>query len=527
MTLSDQVAEIGNRIERTGIRIKEALSVIDATFDDQMSRLHASSPYEAFTGLNTLIDRTVHGARIESFGPRKGTSRFHTLEIHTEEGEILGYLNMLHLKRPLPCYYLVYVEVMPSFRGLGLGSRILSAFMGFLKDEGAVGLLDNIIPADEPSYEMYRRVGWKVLAEYVENDVSDELATYMIFIPDSVRSSLLKEDLVRILLSLKKRRAVIDMHYNVDMVKRTIEEFVSIYRALVQLFHDELASGASPPLLRFMFTRLTTKLIGFHRRITTLIGYTGGESLQQLSFSDDVLGLPIQPYSLWNLAGEDAGAWGDHEVLRGLPHDLKEEPTFFIESLPLYKRPYVSDWMKKTGAHPCAPLTIGDLLDCGLDPTRLREFHHEGVDYIFERIAPLLFSSLLKKRDFLRRVEQVVSGVRFRQAIGQVNPILLIFRDRGNTYVLRRKLGGVHSQEALDQLMTMPHLKELNRAVRIDTAVTGTIKDARDFLRKEFASSFRREIDELTYFVPWDIEQNFPRVTVDVSGISLNTLWIS
>jgi hypothetical protein len=124
-------------------------------------------------------------------------------------------------------------------------------------------------------------------------------------------------------------------------------------------------------------------------------------------------------------------------------------------------------------------------------------------------------------------VEQVVSGVRFRQAIGQVNPILLIFRDRGNTYVLRRKLGGVHSQEALDQLMTMPHLKELNRAVRIDTAVTGTIKDARDFLRKEFASSFRREIDELTYFVPWDIEQNFPRVTVDVSGISLNTLWIS
>jgi phytoene dehydrogenase-like protein len=93
--------------------------------------------------------------------------------------------------------------------------------------------------------------------------------------------------------------------------------------------------------------------------------------------------------------------------------------------------------------------------------------------------------------------------------------------------VLRRKLGGVHSQEALDQLITMPHLKELNRAVGIDTALTSTIKDARDFLRKEFAPRFRREIDELTYFVPWDVERNLPSVTVDVSGISLNTLWIS
>jgi GNAT superfamily N-acetyltransferase len=524
MTLTDQVAEIGNRIERTGIRIKEALSVIDVTFDD---RLHASSPYEAFAGLNTLIDRTVHGARVESFRPRKGTPRFHTLEIHTEEGEILGYLNMLHLKRPLPCYYLVYVEVMPSFRGLGLGSRILSAFMGFLKDEGAVGLLDNIIPADEPAYEMYRRLGWRVLAEYMGNGIADELATFMVFIPDSVRSSHLEEDFMSILVSLQKKRSVIDMHDNEDMVRRTIEEFRSIYGALVQLFHDELASGASPPLLRFMFTRLTTKLIGFRRRITTLIGYTGGESLQQLSFSDDVLNLPIQPYSLWNLTREDAGAWGDHEVLRGLPHDLKEEPTFFIESLPLYKRPYLSDWMKKTGAHPSAPLTIGDLIDCGLDPTRLREFHHEGVDYIFERISPLFFSSLIKKRDFLRKVEKATSGVRFRRAIGRVNPILLIVRDRGNTYVLRRKLGGVHSQEALDQLITMPHLKELNRAVGIDTALTSTIKDARDFLRKEFAPRFRREIDELTYFVPWDVERNLPSVTVDVSGISLNTLWIS
>jgi len=523
MTLADQVAEIGNRIERTGIRLKEALSVIDVTFDD---RLHTSSPYEAFAGLNLLIDRTVHGARIERFHPQKGASRFHTLEIHTEEGEILGYLNMLHLKRPLPCYYLVYVEVMPSFRGLGLGSRILSAFMGFLKEEGAVGLLDNIISAHEPSYELYRRLGWKALTEYMERGLTDEFATYMIFIPDSVRSSHLRQHLTRILFSLKRKRAVIDMHDNEDMVRRTIEEFQSICGALVELFRDELASGTSPPLLRFMFTRLTTKLIGFHRRISTLIGYTGGESLEQLTFSDDVLKLPVQPYSLWNLPREDAGVWGDHEVLKRLPRDLIEEPTFFIERLPFYNRPYLSGWLARRGGYPSGPLTIGDLFECGLDPTRLREFHHEGVDYIFERMSPLFFPSLMKRRDFLKKVETTISGVRFRNAVARVNPILLIVRDRGNTYVLRRKVRGVHSQEALDQLMT-PHLKELNRAVGIDAAVTGTVKNARDFLKKEFASRFRREIDELTYFVPWDIERNLPGVTVDVSGISLSTLWIS
>jgi hypothetical protein len=329
------------------------------------------------------------------------------------------------------------------------------------------------------------------------------------------------------LSELEKKRAVIDMHDNEDMVRRTIDEFRSIYRTLQQLFRDELSSGDAPPLLRFMFTRLTTKLIGFRRRIATLIGYTGGESLEQLSFSEDVLTLPIQPYSLWHLAGEDAGVWGDHEILKSLPRDLKEDPTFFIEGLPFYQRPYVSRWIERTGAEPRAPLTIRDLFDCGLDPSRLREFNHEGVDYIFERTAPVFFSSLIKKRDFLRRVERVVSGVRFRQALGEINPILLIFRDRGNTYILRRKLKGVHSPEALDQLMTVPHLRELNSTVRIDAAIRSTIKEATDFMKKQFSPSLRREIDDLTYFVPWDIEQNFPKVTVDVNGVSLNTLWIS
>ncbi|OPX95384.1 MAG: hypothetical protein A4E58_02129 [Syntrophorhabdus sp. PtaB.Bin006] len=527
MTLSDQVAEIGERIEKTGIRLKEALSVIDMTFEDQLNRLETSSPYEAFRGLSALFDRTVRGSKIEHFRPRDDCRHFHTLEIHSEKGENLGYANMLYLKRVIPCYYLVYVEVMPSFRGLGLGNRILTTFMEFVREKRAVGLLDNIVPADEPTYEIYMKLGWKVLSDFSGNGGSDEWTNYMVYIPESIQSAHLKDHLTRILFNLTKRRSVIDMHDNEDMVKRTIEEFRSVYQALIQLFDDEHTSGASNPLMRFMFTRLATQLIGFRRRIATLIGYTGGESLSQISFSDRINELPIQPYSPWNLEEEDAGVWGDEGVLRNLPGELKEEPTFFIEGLPFYRRPYLNSHAERVGTGPTRPLKISDLFDLGLDPTRLKEFHHEGVDYIFERAAPLFFSSLVGRRAFLKKVEKSLSGLHLHGVAIRTNPIILIFRDRGNVYILRRKVEGIHSQEALDQLRTVPYLTEMNRAVGVDRAIMNVISDTRNLLKKRFHSVPRQEIEDLTYFVPWDIEKNIPRLRVDISKISLDTLWIA
>ena len=142
-----------------------------------------------------------------------------------------------------------------------------------------------------------------------------------------------------------------------------------------------------------MFTRLATRLIGFHRRIESLIGYTGGESLEQLSFSDTIKGLALQPYSLWRFGEEDGGMWGNEEILQSLPRELKEDPTIYIENLPFYRRPYLYNWMKRTGLQPSQTLSISDLLDFRFDPTRLREFHHKGVKYIFERVSPLLFTS--------------------------------------------------------------------------------------------------------------------------------------
>ena len=268
----------------------------------------------------------------------------------------------MYLKSVIPCYYLVYVEVMPSFRGLGLGDRILNAFMEFVRDKKAVGLLDNIIPPGEITYEIYTKLGWRKIKDHIGNGVADGWGNYMVFVPDSVQLDDFKNKLVKFLFNLSKKRPVIDMHDNEDMVKRTIEEFRSIYRALEELFHVEISSGNSNPLMRFMFTRLTTKLIGFRRRIAALIGYTGGESLEQISFSDRIKELPILPYSLWNLEKDHVGIWGEKEVLRSLPSRLTEEPTFFIESLPIYERPYFHDWMEKVKTRPFR--SLNDIRSC-------------------------------------------------------------------------------------------------------------------------------------------------------------------
>ena len=525
--ISQEIAEIGKRIERKGIRLKDALSIIDMTLQDQTTQSKGLSPYEAFTHLNKLIGMTVHGVKIERFKPRGNRRPFHTLEIQSEERDILGYLNMIYLKRVTPCYYLVYVEVVSSFRGLGLGNKILNVFMEFVKDKRAIGLLDNIIPPEEVTYDLYTKAGWKNVKDFIGGRIADGWGNYMVFVPDSIQTHDLKNQLIKSLFSLNKKRAVIDMHDNEDMVNRTIREFRSVYQALEEIFDAEISSRTSNPLMRFMFTRLTTKLMGFRRRITTLIGYTGGESLEQISFSDRIRELPIQPYSLWNLGKDPLRIWGDKKVLKNLPDRLKEEPTFFIESLPPYGRPYLHKSIEKMGRGPSPSLKISDLLDFGFDPTRLRQFHHDGVDYIFERVSPHLFPSLVRKKRFLEKTDKYFSGLRFQGATLQTNPPLLVLRDRGNIYVLRKKVEGIHSEEALDQLRLSPNLKGMNRAAGLDRMMVRTIKDIHDYLETKFKPRFREEIEDLTYFCPWNIEMNFPKVHVDITGASLETVWLA
>ncbi len=527
MTLPEQIDQIGTRIKKTGMRAADALALINFTFDEQMERLDAPSPYAAFAGLHELIDHTVHGAKVERFRAKEQRRRFCTLELTTDNDETLGYLNMLYLKRSVPCYYLVYVEILPAFRRLGLGSRIITAFADFLKKKRALGLLDNIIPGDDPTYSIYTNLGWRPLADVIGDGGSEGFENYMVFFPEAAAAGDLKADLVRILFALKKKRPVIEMHDNEDMVKRTIAEFQNVYGSLSRLFAEDLASGTPNTLMNFMFTRLATRLIGFHRRIETLIGYTGGESLEQLSFSDTVRRLPIQPYSIWTFGKDDGGMWGNEEILHSLPRTLKDNPTLYIESLPFYQRPYLHNWMKRTGLNPPDKPTISDLIDFGFDPTRLREFHHRGTRFIFERLSTLVFDHLLRRRVLLRMIGASQGELHFNNAKVLVNEIILIIRDKGNVYAMRRQVEGIHSQEALDQLKTVPYLKALNESAGISRCIMKTIKDVEAHLKKKFHSRFRDEIEELTYFIPWDIEKNMPAVRVDISGISLDRVWVT
>ena len=117
--------------------------------------------------------------------------------------------------------------------------------------------------------------------------------------------------------------------------------------------------------------------------------------------------------------------------------------------------------------------------------------------------------------------------MKFHGAILRISPPLLVFRDLGNIYVLRKKVEGIHSEEAFDQLKTSSRLREMNLAAGIDRVMAGTIHNIRKWLETRFKSRFGQEIEDLTYFLPWDIEANLPRVQVEVSGVSLDEVWIA
>ena len=70
---------------------------------------------DLFENLSGLVDETVSGAKIDRLRSDRSNSGFKVFEINSDTGENLGRLNMLYLNKPIPCYYLVYVEVAAPF----------------------------------------------------------------------------------------------------------------------------------------------------------------------------------------------------------------------------------------------------------------------------------------------------------------------------------------------------------------------------------------------------------------------------
>lgn len=525
--MNSNIMEIAEKLKNGEIGLKEKLKILEMVLVDQSREDETFITHSVFENLDDLIRKTIHGATIEHLKPRKGLNPFHTFEIHTEEGEGLAYLNMVYFRSPISCYYLVYVEVLEPFRGLGLGTKILKAFSKFVEEKNSIGLLNNIIPPEEPTYDIYTKLGWKNIRDLISESAVNSSENYMIFIPHSIEITQLKEKLMRLLFRISKKRSLIEMHDNEMMVKRTISEFQKVYETLITLFEKELHSGKTDPIMCFLFTKFTTKLLGFRRRISKLLGYTGGESLEQISISEKVKDLPILPYSPWKKKDSKTEVLGEEKMIENLHKDLILNPTLYIESLPLYKRPFISHLAEKIEDIDHYRFKIRDLLQLGFDPTKLREFHLKGIDYIFERVSIPFISAIEKRKELLKRIME--EGLKLKILNSSVNvnlPIVLII-DRGNGYVLRRKLEAIHLEEAIEQLRTVSHLKNMNQLIRIDHLIMNTTNEIKRWLIKRFGSNFREEIEDITFFIPWDIRKNMPILNIDATKVYLEKVWIS
>jgi len=280
-------------------------------------------------------------------------------------------------------------------------------------------------------------------------------------------------------------------------------------------------------LMRFMFTRFTTKLIAFRRRISDLIGYTGGESMEQIVLAPEISCLPIQSYAPYDPAEGNYLMSGNNELCLRLSGILKKHPSRIIESLTNYGRPSLISWLKKRGIENDYKLTIGDLMDLGFDPTRLKEITIDGEEYIFERIQVRQLPELEKKKRLLHLLKPKISGLRVKESHLLINPPILVIRDRGNAYILRCKISGIHMEEALEQIQTSSTLKSMNKLLNLNRLILTTIKAAIDSIAEQRVIQKEDIRDLLTFFVSWDLKRNYPKMVVDFKNVSIESIWIA
>ncbi len=510
------------------LNLSERLSLV-ALIDEGMRRGLSEGPVSAdlFNNLWELVNATAKGGRINRLKFNDSQNGFQQFEIKAESGENLARLNMIYLKKPIPCYYLVYVEVAAPFRRKGLGNRILKSFADFLTEKSAVGILDNIIPQEDPTYDVYLKQSWIPVEEIIGHQMFYKDHNYMVFVPPSFKKRDLKQPLLKLMYHLKRKRGLIDIRENETMVRKTLNEFRELYQALMTYFHSELQGPQPSVFMRFLFTRFVTKFIAFRRRIGELVGYTGGESTEQIVLDAGIDKLQVKSYAPRYLAKEEAIVTGSLGLLSRLPEDLIQNPAQLIESLPNYRRPNFLLWLQKNRKTYEDTLTLGDLMDLGFDPTRLKEIEIEEKTYIFERVQARQLDLLQERSKLVTRIREEMPNTNIRSAQLKTNPILLIIQDRGNGYVLRRKIDAIHWEEAIEQLQSNPNLKSVNEAVKLDRIVMETVKETATVVSERLDVPRETIIDQLTPFVSWDLANNRPKMVVDFSFSYLENIWIA
>jgi len=93
--------------------------------------------------------------------------------------------------------------------------------------------------------------------------------------------------------------------------------------------------------------------------------------------------------------------------------------------------------------------------------------------------------------------------------------------------VLRRKVQGIHWEEAVEQLQISPALKGLNAAVGLDKLIRSTVRATREWLSAKINGAPGLLAERFAYFVSWDLDNNQPRITVDLTGSFVESIWIA
>jgi GNAT superfamily N-acetyltransferase len=523
-SLPDTTSEpSGNR----RLDLKSRLAVI-GLIDEQMRSKAASAPIfsDLFSDLCELVDATAEGSKINRLNPVSRTNGFHVFEL-TAEGAKIGRVNLLYLNKPIPCYYLVYVEVLPLFRKKGLGHKILSHLREFLDQKGAVGILDNVIPHNDPAYAIYYKQAWEPIEQVVGQNIAGDDDNYMLYVPPQFQKKDIGKSVRKLLLNIKRKRTAIDMRDNESMVKRTLEEFKDLYEALLMYFEPEIAEQRSDPFMRFLFTRFVTKFIFFRRRIGELIGYTGGESTEQIELAPAIAALPVLHIAPQDMAGETFSFSGNRMLCIRLLQVLDHQPAKTIESLPNALRPDLKKYLQSHNLEGSQPLTIGDLLDLGYDPSQFKEIRIDGKVYILQRILQRSLPEFEEKQKLLERLAPAVSDLRVLGARLRLNAPLALIQDMGNAYVVRRKIEAIPWDEAQVQFQQDPHLIRLANEDGLEKLLLATIRGAGKKLIQTADIDMDIAFDTLTWMVSWDISLNRPGLYIDYSGPVFESIWIS
>jgi len=103
---------------------------------------------------------------------------------------------------------------------------------------------------------------------------------------------------------------------------------------------------------------------------------------------------------------------------------------------------------------------------------------------------------------------------------------VLTVQDRGNAYVLRRRIEAIHWEEALAQIQQTPALRILNESIGLEGLILDTVRQANELLTSQLDNTQTASADLLSWHVSWNFELNEPRLFIDYSGSQLASIWI-